>query len=299
MRQIAILGSTASGKTALSILLAKRYDCVILSLDSLSVYKEIDIASAKPSIKERDGVVHFGIDEIYPNDSFSVVLFFEIYKNALKFAKKHKKNLIIVGGTSFYLKSMMSSFSKKPIISDEVKNETQSLLLNINKTYEMIEKIDPKFASKISKNDKYRIEKWLELYLSLKQIPSIFLQENQEEPLIKNIKIFEIITEKQILEKRIKLRTAQMLKQGLIDEVFRLEKKYTRAIKPLMAIGLKEVLEYFDAKINLNELEEKITQNTIHLAKRQKTFNKTQFKTTQASLEDLEAKISNLLIKLL
>lgn len=295
MKQIAILGSTASGKTALSILLAKRHDCVILSLDSLSVYKEIDIASAKPSIKERDGVVHFGIDEIYPNDSFSVVLFFEIYKNALKFAKKHNKNLIIVGGTSFYLKSMMGSFSKKPIISDEVKNETQSLLLNINKTYEMIEKIDPKFASKISKNDKYRIEKWLELYLSSKQIPSIFLQENQQDPLIKNIKIFEIITEKQILEKRIKLRTAQMLKQGLIDEVFSLEKKYTRAIKPLMAIGLKEVLEYFDAKINLKELEEKITQNTTHLAKRQKTFNKTQFKTTKASLEDLEAKISNLL----
>lgn len=297
MKQIAILGSTASGKTALSILLAKKHNCIILSLDSLSIYKEINIASAKPSKQEQDGILHFGIDEIYPNESFSVVLFFEIYKNAQEFAQKNNKNLIIVGGTSFYLKAMMSSFSKKPFIDENIKKETQFLLLDINKTYEFIEKKDPKFALKISKNDKYRIEKWLELYLSTKQIPSVFLQENQQKPLIKNIKIFEIITEKQTLEKRIKQRTAQMLKQGLIDEVFMLEKKYTRAIKPLSAIGLKEVLEYFDAKINLKELENKISQNTIQLAKRQRTFNKTQFfNITQAPLEDLGCEISNFYI---
>lgn len=294
MKQIAILGSTASGKTALSIFLAKKHNCIILSLDSLSVYKEINIASAKPSKQEQDGILHFGIDEIYPNESFSVVLFFEIYKKAQEFAKKNNKNLIIVGGTSFYLKAMMSSFSKKPIIKEEIIKEVQDLLLDINKTYEFIEKQDPKFALKISKNDKYRIEKWLELYLSTKQIPSVFLQENQQKPIIKNIKIFEIITEKQTLEKRIKQRTSQMLKQGLIDEVFMLEKKYTRAIKPLSAIGLKETLEYFDAKINLKELEEKISQNTIYLAKRQKTFNKTQFlSTSKASLEDLKMQISS------
>ena len=93
MRQIVIIAPTASGKTALSIKMAKKTNSIILSFDSLSVYKEIDIASAKPTKKEQNEIKHFGIDEIYPNETFNVTKFLELYDKAYKYALKNKKNL--------------------------------------------------------------------------------------------------------------------------------------------------------------------------------------------------------------
>ena len=93
MKQIAIIAPTASGKTALSISLAHQTNSIILSLDSLAIYKQIDIASAKPTLKERDGIIHFGIDEIYPNKSFDVMKFIEIYKRAKEYASTNNKNV--------------------------------------------------------------------------------------------------------------------------------------------------------------------------------------------------------------
>ena len=119
MKQIAIIAPTASGKTALSISLAHKLNAVILSLDSLAIYKQINIASAKPTIKEQDGIVHFGIDEIYPNESFDVMKFIELYKKAKDYAIINNKNLIIVGGTSFYLKSMIDGISSIPKITSD------------------------------------------------------------------------------------------------------------------------------------------------------------------------------------
>ena len=121
MKTIAILGPTASGKTALSIDLALEYNAIILSLDSLSIYTHIDIASAKPSLTERHGIVHFGIDVLLPNEHFDVTMFFELYTQAKTSALSHKKNLIIVGGTGFYLKAMMEGLSLRPELSLHVK----------------------------------------------------------------------------------------------------------------------------------------------------------------------------------
>jgi tRNA dimethylallyltransferase len=98
MKQIAIIAPTASGKTALSIQLAHQTNSIILSLDSLSIYKEIDVSSAKPTFIEREGIKHFGIDEIYPNEKFDVMQFIEIYQKAKDFALHNNKNIIIVGG---------------------------------------------------------------------------------------------------------------------------------------------------------------------------------------------------------
>ena len=97
MKEIALLGATASGKSALAIEIAKEVNANILSLDSLSIYKEVDIVSAKPSLNQREGVKHFGIDILYLNEYFSVSTFFELYKDAKKNSIKEGKNLIIVG----------------------------------------------------------------------------------------------------------------------------------------------------------------------------------------------------------
>jgi len=277
MKDIAILGATASGKTALSIKLAKEFGANILSLDSLSIYKEIDIASAKPTPKERCEIEHFGIDEIYPNENFNVSIFLDIYKKAKKISEKQSKHLIIVGGTGFYLKSLLSGLSPKPTISKESKNRVLDTLFDIEKAFGFIEKHDKTYAEKISPNDSYRIEKWLEIYFETGSSASAYFENNKQKPLILDIDIFEIETDKSRLKERIKLRTKGMLKNGLIDEVVYLEKNYTREPNSMKSIGIKETLEFLDGFINRDELEEKITQNTAKLAKRQRTFNSTQF----------------------
>ncbi len=277
MKQLAILGATASGKTSLSIELAKKFNCVILSLDSLSLYKEVDIASAKPSLKEREGILHFGIDEIYLNDDFNVTLFFDLYKKAKNFCKNNDKNLIIVGGTGFYLKSMCEGISKKPHISKEIKEKVKEELINLKHAYEKIEELDMKSAQIIKPNDTYRIEKWFEIYLSTNLIASEYFQNEQKNPILKDIELFEVAIDKEILRDKIAQRTSLMLQNGLIDEVVFLEKKYTREPNAMKAIGIKETLDFLDGRFDKSELAEKIITNTARLAKRQRTFNKTQF----------------------
>lgn len=270
MKEVAIIGTTASGKTALSIDIAKKTNSIILSLDSLCIYKEIDIVSAKPTLQERADIIHFGIDEVYPDEKFDVIEFINLYKKAKDFALNNSKNLIIVGGTGFYLKSLVEGISGG--LEEKIK-----LDIPLNEAYEMLYKLDENYMKKIEPNDKYRVEKAYSIYKESGLTPSKFFEKNQKEPIIKDLKIFEIIWEKEELVKRVALRTKQMLKSGLIDEVIYLEKKYTRAPNCMSSIGVVETFEYLDGKINKEELEEKIILNTIKLAKRQNTFNKGQF----------------------
>ena len=293
MQEIAIIGSTASGKTSLGIKLAKKIGANILSLDSLSVYKEIDIASAKPTHKEMLGVQHFGIDSLHVDEEFNVTLFFQLYKDAKKRSEDEGKNLIIVGGTGFYLKSMIEGISNKPKITLKTKQKIDSLL---HQGYKLMCEFDKEFAKKISKNDTYRIEKWLEIYLQTGLIPTEFFQKNYRKPIIKDINLFEILVDKESLQQRISQRTKQMIESGLIDEVFYLEKKYTREPRPMKAIGIIETLSFFDGHLNKNELKNKIATNTTRLAKRQKTFNASQFnKHFQGTPREIEKKICSLI----
>ena len=270
MKELAIIGTTASGKTALSLEIANKTNSIILSLDSLCVYKEIDIASAKPTKIERGDIVHFGIDEVFPNEKFDVIEFLNLYKNAKEYAEKNMKNLIIVGGTGFYLKALVDG------ISDGLKENT-NLDMSLNDTYNLLYSLDKEYMQKIEPNDKYRVEKAYSIYKQSGLTPSQYFLKNPKIALSPNLQIFEILWEKDELINRISLRTKQMIKSGLIDETIYLEKKYTRAPNCMSSIGIVETLEYLDGKISKQELEDKIIQNSLKLAKRQNTFNKGQF----------------------
>ncbi len=277
-KQLAIIGSTASGKTALSIELAQKIDANILSLDSLAIYKEIDIASAKPTIQERGGVKHFGIDILYPNESFDVTTFIQLYKEAREESIQERKNLIIVGGTSFYLNVLLKGISALPKIGKEAKEETQKLLSNLEEAYSFLSQKDPSYMKKIAKSDRYRIEKMLNLFFQTKLTPTEYFKANPPKPTItEKLPIYEIEVERNVLRKKIELRTQKMLRDGLIDEVFYLEKTYTREPNCMKAIGIKEVLAYFDGHYTKEEMQQRIVIHTAQLAKRQRTFNKSQF----------------------
>lgn len=278
MKCIALLGPTASGKTSLSIKLAQKINANILSLDSLSIYKQINIASAKPSLQEREGIKHFGIDVFDVNEHFNVAIFFNLFRQAKKESEQENRHLIIVGGTSFYLKSLMEGLSKKPTIDSSTKELVAKKMQNLEEVYMLMEEVDLAYAQNISKADSYRIEKWLEVYLSTGVVPSVFFKEHTPKPLLKDVPLFEITPDRDILRERIRLRTDMMLTGGLLDEVFMLERRFTRAPKAMSSIGIKEALQYYDGYLDKAAMREKIITNTARLAKRQRTFNKGQFR---------------------
>lgn len=285
MKEIAIIGSTASGKTALSIKIASLTNSIILSLDSLCVYKHIEIASAKPTAEERGDIIHFGIDEVFPNTEFDVIKFIELYKKAKDYAIKHNKNLIIVGGTGFYLKALIDGLSLG--VESKVK-----LDIPISEAYDLLYDLDKEYMQKIEKNDRYRIEKAYSIYKQTALCPTLYFEQNPKIAFSKDIKIFEILWEKDELKNRIAQRTKIMIENGLIDEVIFLEKIYTREPNCMSSIGIVETLEYLDGKLSKTALEEKISSNTIKLAKRQNTFNKSQFTDKISNnLEDLNSDI--------
>lgn len=290
IRKIAILGPTASGKTALALNLAKKYNGVILSLDSLSLYKEIDIASAKPTLKERGNVPHFGIDVLFPNEAFNVTLFFDLYNKAYSYASRHNHLLIIVGGTSFYLKAMLEGLSLKPEISPLTKLRVKRVLENIKNAQALTSSLDDAFVKKTEKFDRYRLEKWLELYFETGEIPSLYQLKKKQPPIIDFLMLFEVLVERASLRERIAKRTKSMLEAGLVDEVKRLKLNYGVEHSCMKAIGIKETLEYLEGKIDIKTLEELINIHTSQLAKRQQTFNKTQFSKPpiQAPIEALD-----------
>ena len=184
-KELALIGTTASGKSDLAFELAKEFNGVILNLDSLALYKEIDIASAKPKPWQLGAVRHFGVDEIYPDEDFSVGAFFEIYKNAKEFARSQGCPLIITGGSGFYLKAMLSGLAP-----DVPKCE---LNLSNEEIYELALQNDPEFTGKFSQNDSYRLEKWYQIYKFSGQIPSVWLKQNTKESVIRELAIFEIL----------------------------------------------------------------------------------------------------------
>ncbi len=289
MIELAIIGPTASGKSDLAIKIAQKIDAYILSIDSLSIYKEVDIVSAKPSKEELSLVKHFGIDELFPDQYFSVEVLIQIYKNVIQECQKNSKNLVIVGGTSFYLKSLLDGLSTLPEITEKVKKEVEKKLQDLPTCYSLLSDLDPEYMRNIDKNDRYRIEKALLIYEASKLSPSEWFKQNPPQPIIKHLEVFNIDVDRETLRNRINIRTQKMTDIGLIDEVAYLEQKYTREPNSMGAIGIVEVLEYLDGKITKEEMVQLIATHTAQLAKRQQTFNRTQFENiTSAKLEDLE-----------
>ena len=262
--EFALIGTTASGKSELANALAIELGGLILSLDSLCVYKEINIASAKPCGAELLRTPHFGVNLLSVAEKFNVALFFDEYQMARARAFELDKPLIIVGGTSFYLKALMSGLSQSV-------EESRSAMSN-GEIYELMKSVDEN--AKIAKNDSYRLRKWLGIYEKTGRVPSEFLRETLQKPIISSLDIFELVLDKDLLRKRVEKRTQNMLNSGLIDEAKFLFSKFSHDLKPLNSIGLKECKAFLNGKITLGELAPLINTHTMQLAKRQRTFNK-------------------------
>ena len=287
----AIVAPTASGKSTLAISLASKLQMRIFSFDSLSIYKHISIASAKPSKEDLAKVKHYGIDELEPSEHCNAGVFMRIFTHALQEiyesnkAKKSNKStnnagLILVGGSGFYLHSIMQGLSPQDFTFDTEISQKISALEN---PYAFLESIDEISAKSIHPSDTYRVQKLLRIYFASGMPPSEYFSKHKKTPLLPNIPIYTIDTPKDELNERIRKRTNSMIENGLVREAKWLLDTYSSEIQPFKAIGLKECLQAFTNNIdlkdkqNLQNLAIHIATHTRQLAKRQRTFNRSKF----------------------
>ena len=272
---IVICGPTASGKTALSIKLAKNIDGEIVSADSMQIYKDMDVGTAKPSIEEMEGIKHYLIGNISPTVRYSVANFKKDAINAINEIIQKGKTPIIVGGTGLYIDSLVQGIDYDDVEIDlEYRNQLEEICKKqgLDVLYNQAVKTDPIAMEKISNNDKKRIFRVLEIYHSTGKTKTMQEYESRKKENPYNYKVFAIDMEREKLYERINKRVDIMIENGLVDEVKRLINKYKELPTAIQGLGYKEVVSYLNNEITYDEMIEKIKLETRHYAKRQLTW---------------------------
>ena len=272
---IVICGPTASGKTALSIELAKKINGEIISCDSMQIYKDMDIGTAKPSKEEMQGIKHYLIDFVLPNQRYSVANFKNDAKKAIKEIISKGKTPIIVGGTGLYVDSLIYEIEYSQIEFDEqYRNELEEIVKKdgLAKLYEKAKEIDPQAMEKISANDKKRILRVLEIYKATGKNKTQQEIQSRSKEIEYDYRVFAINWDREELYERINKRVDIMIENGLIEEVKNILNKYNEFPTAMQGLGYKEVVEYLKQEITKEEMIEKIKMETRRYAKRQLTW---------------------------
>ena len=288
---VVICGPTASGKTALSIELAKRINGEIISSDSMQIYKDMDIGTAKPTKEEMQGIKHYLVDFVEPNKRYSVADFKKDAEKAIEEILKNGKVPIIVGGTGLYVDSLIYGIEYQDIKFDEqYRKELENRVEQegLESLYNEAQKIDPQAMEKISLNDQKRILRVLEIYKATGKNKTEQEAESRKNGVKYDYKVFAINMDREKLYERINKRVDIMIEQGLIQEVQDLLKKYDEFPTAMQGLGYKEVVEYLQGNISKEEMIEKIKMETRRYAKRQITWFKKNKQTIWIGPHDLQ-----------
>ncbi len=275
---VILTGPTAVGKTALSIHLAQAIGGEIISADSMQVYKGMDIGSAKIRPEEMQGVPHYLIDELEPDEEFHVVRFQQMAKKYLQQIYDHGHIPIVVGGTGFYIQALLYDIDFTENKSDTSYRQQLEALAEekgAEHLHQMLAKVDPKSAEDIHANNVKRVIRALEFYQETGTRISEHNEQERQKESPYNFAYFVLNDERKKLYQRIDQRIDQMLEEGLIQEVTALkEKGYTRDMVAMQGLGYKEILDYLAGDISLEEAIYRIKRDTRHFAKRQITWFK-------------------------
>jgi len=269
---IVILGPTASGKTDLSIKLAKRYNGEVVSADSRQIYKGMDIGTAKPL--ELENIDHWLLDIKNPNQNYTVAEYKKDAIKAIKNIQKRGKLAILVGGTGLYIKAVAENLDipkieANPLLRKKIEKEAEKFGLDY--VFQKLIKLDPEAAYIIDSKNPRRVIRALEITLLTKKPFS--QQRKIGKPLFDVLEIGISVPNEKLKEK-INLRVDEMIKNGLIEEVEKLVKKYDAGQQAFDAIGYREIIDFLNKKITLEQAAEAIKINTWHYAKRQMTWFK-------------------------
>ena len=273
---VVLTGPTAVGKTELSIQLAQKLDGEIISADSMQIYQKMDIGTAKIRKEEMDGIPHHLIDVLDPSEEFNVARFQEMAKEALAGIYRRERIPLIVGGTGFYIQGLLcdidftkeeQDFRYRENLQKKAKEEGAQAI------HKMLQAVDPASAQKIHPNNIKRVIRALEFYhLNGRKISEHNEQESRKESPYR-FAYFVLNQNRTTLYERINHRVDLMLEAGLVEEVRRLkEAGYGKNLVSMQGIGYKEVLDYLDGKMTLEETADQIKKDTRHFAKRQLTW---------------------------
>lgn len=272
---IIICGPTASGKTSLSIELAKKLQGEIISCDSMQIYKDMDIGTAKPTLEEREGIKHYLLDFVSPNQRYSVAEFKNDAEKAIEQILNNGKVPIIVGGTGLYVDALINNITYPEIEIDlEYREKLEKIVQEqgLEILYEKAKQIDEQAINSISKNDKKRIMRILEIYHQTGKNKTEIEKESRKNPSKYEYHIFAINMDREKLYDRINKRVDIMIELGLIEEVKLLLEKYKEFPTAMQGLGYKEVVSYLNGEMSKNEMIEKLKMETRRYAKRQLTW---------------------------
>ena len=272
---IVICGPTASGKTSLSIKLAEQINGEIISADSMQIYKNMDIGTAKPTEKERNGIKHYLLDFVSPDEIYSVAQYKKDAKKAVEKILEKGKTPIIVGGTGLYIDSLIYEIEYSNINIDlNYRKELENIVQEkgLEELYEKALKIDPTAMEKISRNDKKRIMRVLEIYKSTGKTKTEQEIESRKKEVEYDYHVFAINWDREILYQRINKRVDLMIQKGLIEEVKNILEKYKNFPTAMQGLGYKEVVDFLNEIYTKEEMIEKIKMETRRYAKRQLTW---------------------------
>ena len=272
---IVICGPTASGKTKLSIEVAKMVNGEIVSADSMQIYKDMTIGTAKPTTEEMQGIKHYLIDFVSPDKRYSVAEYKNDATNAIEEIISKGKTPIVVGGTGLYVNSLIYEIEYPSVELDmnyRKKLEEIAEKEGLYRLYEMAMKVDKLAMKKISPNDKKRICRVIEIYHATgKTKTQIEIESRANKPKYDYL-VFGISMDREKLYERINKRVDIMIEDGLIDEVKKVLNKYDDFPTAMQGLGYKEVVEYINGDTTKEEMIEKIKMETRRYAKRQLTW---------------------------
>ena len=294
---IVIVGPTGVGKTKLSVELAKLVNGEIISGDSVQVYKEMDIGSAKVREEEKEGIEHYLLDIKNIEEDYSVYDFQKEVRDKIELIASKGKIPILVGGTGLYLKAALYDyeFNKEDTTSFNEYNE-----LSNQEAYDLLMKLDEIEAKKLHPNNRVRVVRALNIIESNKMSKTELLA-RQEHKLLYNASFIGLTSSREKVYERINMRVDKMVEMGLLEEVKGLYDKYKgKRYSSLKAIGYKELFDYFDGVLTKEEALELIRKRSRNYAKRQYTWFNNQFdvKWFETDFEDFNNTVNDVLIYL-
>lgn len=271
---VAIVGPTASGKTALSIKLAKKHNGEVINGDSMQVYKELNIGTAKITPEEMEGVVHHLIDIKEPTDSFSVAEYQTLVRAKIADIQARGKLPIIVGGTGLYVQSVLYDFRFTEDEVDEARRQAyyeELERVGPEAMHARLAQLDPKTAAELHPNNTRRVLRAIEMIEASGVQKSSEAHQQGDTPLYNHL-IIGMDWPRDLLYERINVRVDMMMEKGLEQEVRGLYDRGIRDVQSIKAIGYKELYAYFDGLLTRDEAIEAIKQNSRRYAKRQLTY---------------------------
>ncbi|PHE91819.1 tRNA (adenosine(37)-N6)-dimethylallyltransferase MiaA [Bacillus wiedmannii] len=269
-----IIGPTAVGKTKLSIDLAKALNGEIISGDSMQIYRTMDIGTAKVTKEEMDGIPHYMVDIKNPEDSFSVAEFQERVRKHIREITERGKLPIIVGGTGLYIQSVLFDYQFTDDAGDTIYREQMEKLAlerGVEYVHKKLQEVDPESAERIHANNVRRVIRALEIFRTTGEKMSDQL-EKQENELLYDVSLIGLTMDREMLYDRINLRVDIMMDQGLLEEVEGLYNRGIRDCQSIQAIGYKEIYDYFEDRVSLEEAVSQLKTNSRRYAKRQLTW---------------------------